>query len=125
MKAPASSIPAMLAARSNAGLSASAAAAAAPSGSPAIEARQKAAPPGGKPPDHDLQAGPVTSASSGSVASIRPTGPSLRLAAKMVTAGKRERTIRVAGCGVRTVSASRSGGIEAKACGASGSASAA
>jgi hypothetical protein len=41
----------------------------------------------------------------------------------MVTAGKREHTIRVAGWGVKTASANRSGGMEAKTWGASGSTS--
>jgi hypothetical protein len=70
-------------------------------------------------------AGLVTRASSGPDASTRPAEPSLRFAAKMLTAGKRERKTRVAGCGVRTVATSLSGGMEAKDRGASGGASAA
>src|SRR5262249_48899212 len=85
--APASSNPPMLAARSNDGLSESAAEAAAPSDSPVMRRVRKAAPPGGSRRASTSRAGLVNRASSGSKMSTRLAEPSQRLAVKIVTAG--------------------------------------
>ena len=66
---------------------ASAAAAAAPERLARGEARQEDRAAGRQSRTMTSSAGRVTSASSGSVASMRPTGPSPRFAAKMLTAG--------------------------------------
>ena len=102
--APASRIPVTLAARSKARLSAIADAAAAPSGSPSASRVRNTARPAAAPHD-DLEAGPGDQArppASRALDAARPAIAAVR--SKMLTAGKRERTTRVAGCGVRTVS---------------------
>ncbi len=91
MNAPASSSPRMLAGRSNDGLSENAAEAAAPRASPVMRRLRKIAPPGGSCRTSTSRAGLVNKASSGSTASTRLAGPSLRLAVKIVTAEKCER----------------------------------
>ena len=68
-----------------------------PRGSPRCEVRQERRAAGGRWRTTTSKSGRVTSASSGTIASIVPTGSSPRLAAKIVTAGYCERTIRVAG----------------------------
>src|SRR5277367_2879508 len=125
VNAPASIMPAIAAPISNEGRACRAASAATPSVSPAISAERNSAPPARKRRTSTSNPGRVTSPSSGSPALILSNGSLVRLAAKMVTAAKRERTIRAAGCGVKTRSASRSAGTAARADGDSGSASAA
>src|ERR1700751_4614077 len=115
---PASIMPAILAPMSNAGVASRAAAAALPSVRPEIRFVRNIAPPAGRCLTTTSRSGRVIRASSGTPALIGPTGSSVRLAAKIVTAAKFEQTILVAGCGTKTRSANCSGGTEARAAGA-------
>src|SRR5262249_26780094 len=90
VNAPASTNPPMLAARLNDGLSENPAAAAAPRESPEMRRVRKIAPPGGSRRTSTSRAGRVNRPSSGPATSIGHTEPSLRFAAKTLTAGKRE-----------------------------------
>src|ERR1700722_1606109 len=125
VNAPASIMPAIAAPMSNDGEACRAAPAATPSVSPAISADRNSAPPAGRRRTSTSKRGRVISPSSSWPALIFSNGSLLRLAAKIVTAAKRERMILAAGCGVKTRSSSRSAGTTASADGDSGSASAA
>ena len=98
---------------------------ASPSDRPDIRLSTNVAPPSGSRRRTTSKSGRVIKPSSGIEASILSTGLVLRLAATIVTAEKRERTICVAGCVMKTRSASFSRGTAASAAGASGPASAA
>jgi len=121
--APGLDWPAMFEAMSNSTDVSSADAAASPSGRPDARLAAKTAPPGGRCRTVTSKPGRVISASSGADASMCSTGASSRLAAKIVTAENGERTIRIAGCGMKTASASRSGAIADSRTGDSGAAS--
>src|SRR5215472_2759004 len=125
VKAPASIMPAIFAAMSKEDKTSSAEPAASPSDRPDIRLSMNVAPPGGSPRRTTSRSGRVINASSGVEASILQMGLLLRFVATIVTAVKRERTIRVAGCALKARSASFSSGTSARAAGGSGSASAA
>src|SRR5262249_32164956 len=84
VNAPAWIIPAMFAARSKEEDLCAATAAASPSDCPAISLIKKDAPPAGKCRTMTSRSGRVINASSGTVASIGPTGSGARLVAKIV-----------------------------------------
>src|SRR5258708_3103535 len=110
---PPSIIPARWGGRPNAVLASNAAEAAWPSVSPEMRRAKKIAPPGGRCRTTTSSPGRVISASSGAIASIGCTKPSLRFGPKIDTAGNSEQTILVAGGGTKETSERHSGRLEA------------